>query len=89
MAFLSYKEESRKNYGEKSSGDTLCKEQLTLGCLMRIADSLEKMEKPYQRLLDNYDSAQKGKIYFYEKSEKLKYSNRGLKGYITRLKNKG
>ena len=84
--FKSYKEDSKKNYGTYS--DALTLEQINTGVLMRIADSVEKMEQPYLRLIREME-------YYRDQTKKLKYendflknSNRGLKSYITRIKNK-
>lgn len=40
-----YIDESRKRW--RSGDGTISREHLTLGCLMRIADSLEKMDKSW------------------------------------------
>jgi hypothetical protein len=47
MPHISYREESRKNYGEQRSdlNPSLTRDQLDLGCQMRSADALEQIAK--------------------------------------------
>lgn len=85
--FKSYKEESKKNYGRKDA-ENLSIEQLNTGCLMRIADSLEKIEKPYVEMIDALKWYKKEYLIQNEQIDKLLLSNRALKGVITRMKNK-
>ena len=45
MVFKSYKEESRKNYGQEFPKDEgICIDQVRLGCEMRSADALESIK---------------------------------------------
>ena len=87
MPFKSYREESRLNYGTEDEGPML-DSGIQLGALLRIADSLEKMQRPFTDLLSErkryeeyYRSGQK-------RERKLERQIAGLRGAITRMKNK-
>ncbi len=80
MPFINYREGSKLSWGitkEKS----LTIEEITLGCMLRIADSLEKMEEPYTELLQIIENYKDLEI----ENKKLKKTISGLKGYITKL----
>lgn len=76
---------SKRVYGVRNP-DTPTQEELTLGALQRMADSLEKMEKPFLNLLDQ------AKLYreLYEKEsrkrERLERRNRALRAWNTRYR---
>lgn len=79
-----YKEESRKNWYREQS---LTAEDLMLGCVQRIADSLEIMAKPHNDLIaerDLYKHQYEAEI---AKKSALERSINSYKGTITRLKN--
>jgi hypothetical protein len=89
MPFKRYKEESRRNWGETvSEGEELCRDQIKLGAILRIADSLEKMEKPITRLMDDVTYYKKRNEELKQENLKLAHSRAGLKGYIKNLKNR-
>lgn len=48
MAFRNYREESRKGWGTEDS--QIGKEELTVGCLLRIADALESLNRSWSGL---------------------------------------
>ena len=50
----SYKDESRKNYGRRTSSG-LTDDELRIGCLQRIADATETMALNHQKLVDERD----------------------------------
>jgi hypothetical protein len=80
-----YIEESRKNCSRESE-EPLLDEELQLGCLMRIANSLEKIEQPHAEALETIEILKRGR-----KAKEgiiVNLDNRiaGLKSYITRLK---
>lgn len=85
MGFKSYREESKKGWGTDQK-TALSDDQLEIGCLLRIADSLEKMEAPFKRLLD--DNEYLGRRVKEQNAEidELKRSNAALRGAITRMK---
>lgn len=80
-----YKESSRIfNWGREVGEGNLNLEELKVGALLRIADSLENMEQPYKDLLKTIEYYKK----FGEENKKLKRSISGLKGYIKTTKSK-
>ncbi|MGG5486284.1 hypothetical protein [Gaetbulibacter sp. PBL-D1] len=83
-----FKQESRKNYGSSNEQKSASLEQLNTGCLQRIADSLEKIENPYQELLETNEYLRRRYRKLSSDIETLRYQNRALKGVITRMKNK-
>lgn len=85
MSFTDYREESRKNYGTNDEG-TLNRDQLNTGCMLRIADAIEKIAINHQQLInerDNYKRWYEGEQYDNNILRKRIYS---MKGVITKLK---
>lgn len=78
-----YREESRKDYWSKRP---MTNEDLQTGAVMRMADSLEKMEKPWADLI----SDNKWLRGCYDRNTDtiadLRRSNAALKGVITKMK---
>ncbi len=58
----------------------LDKEEITLGCLLRIATSLENIEQPYTDLLQTIEDYKE----LVADNKKLKKTIAGLKGYINK-----
>lgn len=89
MAFKSYRDESKVNWDATvEEGTNLNREQLQLGCLLRIADSTEAMAKNHTRLIDDNEWYKKRNK---ELEERVQFKNRSiaaLKGVITKLKKK-
>ena len=86
---LSLKKESRKEwYQGVEEGNKITHENLKLGCLLRIADSIENIEKPFKDILSEYERFKKIACERYAKIKKQENQIRGLKGYIKRLKKK-
>jgi hypothetical protein len=80
-----YKEESRKDWGTEQI-NSLDKEQITLGAILRIADATEA-------LAENHNSLIRDNNYLTDRVKELrdaKYavqrSNTALKGHVTRLR---
>jgi hypothetical protein len=89
MAFKPYREASKTNWGaELKEGEKLDRSQIQLGAVLRIADAVEKMAENYDALLsENGVLRQRCN----EQLVCIKYHQnqiRGLKGRITKLKNK-
>ena len=61
------------------------KEEIQLGCLLRIADATEVMSKNYQRLLDQLEWSKRQVESYKEKAEYRKHRIAGLKSRITVL----
>lgn len=82
-----FKEISKQNYNPPFGGSPT-REDLNVGCLQRIADSLEKMEKPYLRLLGDVQHLV-GRVHFLEHDNKRMAKRiSALQGVITKLKKK-
>lgn len=91
LKFISYKEGSRKDWGtdlDVDGGEDINGGQIKLGAILRIADSLEKIEKPYQKLIERNDWLSKRNNRLMEENNRLRNSNTGYKSRVTRLKNK-
>ena len=80
----SYREESRKDYGEEST--TFTKEALRTGGLLRIADSCEAVVKDRLKLERDLEFYKKRAQAEAEESLRLAHVIAGLRGYIVRLK---
>ena len=77
---------NRSNWFTEAGAD---REAVKVGCLMRIADSLEIMQKNYAALMSDRDYY-KGRLenVGYDR-DYYKKSAAGLRGAITRMKRKG
>lgn len=82
MKWKNYKEQSKLEWGKEVPDDksVITLEELKLGCLMRISDSLEKMEQPYTELLQNIENYEQLEL----ENKRLKKTIAGLKGYINK-----
>lgn len=86
MAFKSYRDSSRVNYGTNDDAKSLTLEQINTGSLLRIADATELMAKNHIQLQNDLDWYKKR---YPEQREEIAHLNnriRSLKGVITRLK---
>lgn len=94
---LSWRKESRDNYGswvdEKET--TVCEQQVRTGAILRIADSLETLINRKLHEQPEYKAAiaDRDKYLGWYQSErntvrKMGKTIDGLRGYITRLKNR-
>ncbi len=63
-------------------------EEISLGAQLRIADSLERIERPYQKLIDDYNYVKAQNQNLNESNQRLLNQIRALKGWVTRLKRK-
>lgn len=70
------------------SGENPTPEELAGGCLQRIANAVEGMQKPYLQLLSDVDYYKRKCQAANEKSSKLEKRIASLKGVITRMKKK-
>lgn len=87
MPFKSYKDESRANYGQDvRDGQSMPWDCLQIGCLMRIADAVEKMAANHDQLIRERDRY-KGWLQGADNDRRrLERSNAALRGVITKLK---
>jgi hypothetical protein len=76
------REKSKQNF---NGGNTL--ESIQTGCIQRIADSLERMEKPYLDLIRKAEYLEKKNRELRSEIQLLENRNRSLKGWVTRLRN--
>ncbi len=93
MAHKGYRDESRKNYGTEDAKLTLA--QVVAGAQLRTADAMESIAKNTEAMAQNhvqlqsdYDYMRKDRDYHRDQYEKECHRTRGLKGVITKLKNK-
>lgn len=87
MPFFAYKEESRKNWGvTQLSEDKLSIDQINTGALLRIADSLERMEKPFADLIDENQRLRASRNNLLSTIDKLQRSVNAYKGIIKKRK---
>ena len=86
MPRILFKTESRKDYGYNDGDGNATMDQLKVGSLMRIADSLEKMERPYAQLIRDYDLYKQLFKDSDARNGKLTRSISALKGVITKLR---
>ena len=84
MAFRSYKDEARKNWG--CDDRTPDKDELKLGALLRIADATEVMAHEYQKLINDRDLYKRWYNEARGSRDRLERSNAALRGQITKLR---
>jgi len=87
IAFKSWKDESRINWGrELGEKQQLSNEEIQFGALLRIADAVEIIAKNHQRLINERDYYKQ----WYEQERQivqtLRHRIAGLKGHIKRIK---
>lgn len=83
----SYKELSITNWGRNLSEDeNPNRDDLKLGCLLRMADSMEAMAKNHVKLQDDYNYMKERRDYWQSEAESLQRKIRSMKGVITKLK---
>ena len=87
MSHKSYREESRKNYGQ-SGGGNLTLEQITCGALLRMADATETMAKNHIKMQSDLDYYKRLSENRADRVASLERSNAALRGTITKLKRK-
>jgi hypothetical protein len=89
VAWQSFKEKSRENFGREfcgAAGQNVTWQEVRDAALLRIADATEKMSGHYSVLIEERDRYQR----YYKNEEArrigLERRARGLRGVITRLK---
>lgn len=86
--FKSFREESRKNYGVTSEERVVSNDDLQIGALLRIADSMEIMCKDRVKL-ENDNKYLRDRIkQLNQEIESLKRQSAAYKGKFNNLKNK-
>ena len=87
--FKNYRDESRVNWGRNvEAGQTLNRDDLKFGALLRIADATEKMAQRHTDLMNSAKLYQESADYWRRQYESMERRCRALKGQITKLKKK-
>lgn len=85
--FVFYKESSRANWGvHLNDAQTLQKEDIKIGAILRIADSLERIEKPYLNLIEECKTLREQNNRRLSRISKLEKQIAAYKGIITKMK---
>lgn len=85
--FKSYRHESRADWGATLEVDqSPDRDQIKLGALLRIADSLEKIEKPFKQLLADVEFYRNSTRALQARNETLSKRCAAYRGIITKLK---
>jgi hypothetical protein len=79
--------ESRKGW-HRPGGVEASNDDIKVGCLQRIADSVETIAKDKERLEANRDYWKREAERLQKIRERLERQNSGLRGVITRMKRK-
>lgn len=87
--FKSYREESRTNWGVTVPDSVKPdREQLHLGCMLRIADATEAMAKNFVQLQNDLKWEKERNIRLVERNDKLQRQVNAYKGILKKLKKK-
>lgn len=87
MSHRGYREASRLNYGADEE-KALTIDQISLGCMLRIADATEKIAQEYDELLRQRNHYKNQSERFLRELRTMTRSNNALRGHIKRMKNK-
>lgn len=92
MPHISFKDQSKKNWGFNNDGimpkREITNEEIQIGCMQRVADASEKMASNYTNMQDNLAWY---KNRYEERGDAIRFMEKriaALKGAITKLKNK-
>ena len=87
MPHKSYREESRKNYGQDSAPDEgLTLDQLNAGALLRIADASEAMARNHNELIEDLERERRWRKDAERSLERERRAGAAYRGHIKRLK---
>jgi hypothetical protein len=87
MPYQDYKQESRKDWGVNQDAEAkLTLDQIKAGAILRIADSLERMEKPFADLIAENQRLKDSKNYWVARCNTLKRSVNAYKGIVKKKK---
>lgn len=86
IKFISYREGSKTNWGTETENGKLTVDQIQLGAVLRIADSLERIEEPYRKLIQENEWYIKRHGEHRAQIQKLRNQLRGTKAALTRIK---
>lgn len=90
MAYKSYRQESKKDYGVSGVSEfaNLNIDQLQIGALLRIADASEKMAVNIIDLQNKLKRTEESLAWSRKRVAYLEKANAALRGHIKRLKRK-
>lgn len=89
MPHKSYRKESRSDWGRTlPEGENIETEGIKLGAILRIADSLEKIEQPYLQLLNDVEWTRDRNKLLRAANDRLHKQVAAYKGIIKRMKKK-
>ena len=88
MSSKTYEEQSRTNWTPHPSRGKGADKIVELGCLQRIATSIEKISLDRDELIGSRDAARSNRDEWMERCLQVERSNSALRGVITRLRNK-
>lgn len=89
MSFLNYREGSRKGWGrEIGAAGEMSREEIGLGCMLRIADATELMAKNHDQLVRQRDHFERDANYWRGRADKLQRQLNSTKGVVTKLRKK-
>lgn len=86
MAFKSYREESKTNWGTNDQPAGLTIEQIQTGCLLRIADASELMARNYLQLQSDLNMYKRWHKEEVDKNSKLQRQVNAYRGIVKKLK---
>lgn len=86
MAFKNYREESKGGWGRDA--EFITNEELTLGCMLRIADATELMAKNHTDLVKKLEHEKGMSEAYRTRWEGAERRASALRGVITKLKNR-
>jgi len=87
MAHRGYRDSSRDDWGRDSS-ETIDREQIKLGAILRIADATEAMAREHTALIRDLDYYKKLSADQLNEIERLRHSRAAYKAHLTRMKKK-
>lgn len=88
MAFKSYRQESKTDWGTNDNSSQLTLDQINSGALLRIADATELMASNYTQLQAEAEKYKRWYKEQYEDGKRMAKRISTLQGVITRMKKK-
>lgn len=81
-----YREQSKLLWGIETEKN-ITESQITLGCILRIADALDEIKKPYVDMIIKLKNGENEIEWYRAELKKYRHREARLKGHITRLEN--
>jgi hypothetical protein len=83
---VSHRENSKVDWGRECDGLNANKEDIQLGCLLRIADASEAMAKEHTKLIRDRECYERLYRIQLQITQRLERTNAALRGVITKMK---